>query len=101
PLEEWLEVTLEPPEEPPPTEHAVTNAPDASNLAEGWATTQIGVGAPGSMQIQSGSWTVSGGGTGLRSNADNVLVVHRELELSGQVLAQLETFDGAQPESAA
>jgi hypothetical protein len=99
PLEEWLEVTLEAPDKPPAPDPSETHAAAASETADGWSTVQIGTGAPGTMTVNSDGWTLNGSGTGLRSNADNAFLAQRPLDLSGQVLAQLEAFDGSEPDA--
>lgn len=75
---------------------------DAPRLASGWAGAAIGNALAGKVTEEpDGAWRLSGGGRGIQGNADSCFVAQRPLELSGQVVAKLESFDGTSPEALA
>jgi hypothetical protein len=53
------------------------------------------------MESDASSWLISGGGAGLRGNADSLFFAHQSLAISGQLMARIDRFDAPHPESMA
>lgn len=87
-----------PPSDPSPTPSAPV--PLSPPIAD-WNTLALGVGASGEMESDHSSWMISGGGAGLRGNADALFFAHQPLAISGQLMARIDRFDAPHPESMA
>lgn len=66
-----------------------------------WAGIPVGTDRPGQVTGEGGAWVVTGSGEGLRGNGDSCFMAQQPMEVSGQILAKLESFDGTEAESAA
>lgn len=71
-------------------EGAVTPAPATGE----WAGVPIGTERPGEVAAEGTLWRVTGGGTGLQGNGDSCFLAQQPLEVSGQILAKLESLEG-------
>ncbi|MBL9134662.1 MAG: hypothetical protein JNK85_02275 [Verrucomicrobiales bacterium] len=104
PLDQLLELSFAGPGSADSNESlpAAAERPPAPKLASGWAGASIGTAPAGKVSEEpDGAWRITGGGRGMQGNADACYVAQRPLELSGQVVAKLESFDGTSPESLA
>ncbi|MBX3746299.1 MAG: hypothetical protein KF833_13415 [Verrucomicrobiae bacterium] len=104
-LSELVELAMDEPEpEPVATGDGEGSGNDPAPegpAAEPWETAQIGGGLEGGVTEVRPGWQVTGGGLGLRGNADNVFLAYRPLEVSGQIVGRLSAFDGTDPEAMA
>lgn len=104
PAEQLLELSLPASTAPVTNEPAqgVADATPSPKLASGWAGASVGNAQAGKVSEEpDGAWRITGSGRGMQGNADSCYVAQRPLELSGQVVAKLESFDGNSPESMA
>lgn len=76
----------------PATNTTPTAAASPTNAVVGWEAKAIGPGATGTFTPREGGWTVAASGAGIRGTPDNLFLVARKLEVSGQIVGALDVF---------